>query len=544
MAIKLSRHAFVRFMDLHAWAGVVASSLLYLMVLTGSISLFHDQIATWQEPLSQVSSVESVTLDEALEVGLQGEIPTGRAFFRIPSHGYGSPRLNFKVEGADERTNVWIDAKNRRRVPIREALAHFLLDIHYLWHDLTGTVLFRVAGFLALTWLLLVTTGVLIHIKDIVRQFYQFRPAKSAKVFWSDLHKVLSVMGLPFQLMYSYTGAFIALSGLLISGLASPVFDNDKAHSRLVSSGASIERGRAADTVAAQPVVERSLQSLILAAQLAEPGLIKPDRLTLTGRGTKGSRVSVSGALDGTAPTAQGKVTLSAIDGTVLQVENTRTKTSKQTLNTWVHGLHYGLFGGITLKFLYFLLGLATCGTIVSGNWVWLTRREARRVAAGRAGAPLLARLTAGVGAGSLVAVGAIFLASRVIPLDVQGRKGAEELVFLGALSVCIVWGLLAQNTRKVWWQQVALAGGLLLPVVPLATRWSQAGVLGRGERLAAVVGVDVAVVCAGTLLCGCAWALRRAERQRSAGGTAAAKVPSLVAFAAPAEQRVRGEHA
>ncbi|HEU4533238.1 MAG TPA: PepSY-associated TM helix domain-containing protein, partial [Polyangiaceae bacterium] len=51
--MKLSRHAFTRFWGLHAWAGVIAGLVLHLTFLTGAVTLFREQVSTWEEPLVQ-----------------------------------------------------------------------------------------------------------------------------------------------------------------------------------------------------------------------------------------------------------------------------------------------------------------------------------------------------------------------------------------------------------------------------------------------------------------------------------------------------------
>ncbi len=140
----------------------------------------------------------------------------------------------------------------------------------------------------------------------------------------------------------------------------------------------------------------------------------------------------------------------------------------------------------------------------------------------------MLRRLTVGVGAGTWVALGALFLASRAIPLDVTGRGAAEELVFLGALAGCIGWALAARDVAALWWQQLAAAGALLAPVPLLAARVSDAGLFGAGPRVPAVAALDAALLAAAALLFAIAWRLRRT----GSGAASAPSVPSAADLA------------
>lgn len=522
MTAKLSRHAFTRFWDLHAWAGVLASLVLYLMFLLGALSLFRAEISSWQEPLAQRPIDAATALDGAVGLAIAGQDPAPRdVFLGLPSDGHGSPRVGFRRAGEFE--TVWVDLQAEQVLAEREPLMEFLYRLHFLDHDLTGSWLYRCSGFLAMALLVVLLSGLLIHLKDLTRQLYQFRHHKSRRVLWSDLHKVLGVMGLPFQLMYAYTGAFIVLGGLLWGSLLGPVFGGDEARAREAAFGPapSAEREPGAQASALVPVRE-----LIARARALEPRLQEPRRVRFTHHGRVNGTAAVEGYLADTTPASWGSVTLSQVDGRVLHADSPEADTPGEQLRGWVFGLHYGLYAGLPLRALYVLLALGTCLVILTGNWIWIERRHASAPTnAGSLPSPILARLTAGVGGGAPVAIAALFLSSRCLPLGWAARGSAEQLLFVSALAGCIAWALAARSTRSVWWQQLGLAGLLLLPVAPLAARWSTAGLFGRGPTLPAVLGVDLALLACAGLLCAAAWALRVRERH-----TRAASAPELSA--------------
>ncbi|WP_437913638.1 PepSY-associated TM helix domain-containing protein [Sorangium sp. So ce302] len=507
MAKKLSRHAFTTFWSVHAWAGVIGGLLLYVMFLSGGITLFRRQLAVWEEPLTQQrSSVEQVGLQATLDEGLAaaGTTPE-QLWFDVPEGGLGAARLLYFSQG--EAVTAWV---HEGLVPERERLSDFLYDLHYLWHRATGVWLFYVAGLLCVALLLALATGVLIHLKDIVRQFHQFRPDKTRRVLWSDMHKVLGVIGLPFQLLYAYSGAFIVFLGVLVGVFTGPVFGGDAARADLSAWGASFADEPAQGT----PARGLTLDELMARARAAEPRLV-PERLRIWHLGLDSGTVDIRGSLEG-VPFTRGSVRmrLRAIDGAVLSLDAPGAEGARSDVFRWIYGLHYADFGGTTLRILFFVLALATCATILTGNWIWLARREARQE---RLGNRLLARLTVGFGAGTVVATAALFLVSRAFPLDWGARATAEELTFLGVLVLCIAWALAARDGGRLWSRQLGLAGLLLLPVPALATRWSGAGLFGAGPKLGAVVAVDVALLLTAAALCASAWALRRATSRPAA---------------------------
>ena len=48
--MKLSRHAFVTFWDVHAWGGVLVSLVAYAMFVGGTFSVFYGPLRAWQDP--------------------------------------------------------------------------------------------------------------------------------------------------------------------------------------------------------------------------------------------------------------------------------------------------------------------------------------------------------------------------------------------------------------------------------------------------------------------------------------------------------------
>ncbi|WP_437633787.1 PepSY-associated TM helix domain-containing protein [Sorangium sp. So ce854] len=505
MAKKLSRHAFTTFWDVHAWTGVIGGLLLHVMFLSGGITLFRRQLAVWEEPLTQErSSIEQTglqaTLDRALAAA--GTTPE-QIWLDLPEGGLGAARIQYFAQG--EAVSSWV---HEEIVPERERLSEFLYELHYLWHRATGDWLFYLGGLLCVALLLALATGVLIHLKDIVRQFHQFRPDRKRRVLWSDMHKVLGVMGLPFQVLYAYTGAFFVFLGVLVPVFTGPVFGGDAARADLAAWGASF----ADEPARGAPARGLTLDELTARARAAEPRLV-PERLRIRHHGLDSGTVELRGAIEG-VPFARGVVRLRATDGAVLSLDAPGAEGARSGAFRWIYGLHYADFGGVTLRILFFVLALATCATILTGNLIWLARREARRESLGNR---LLARVTVGFGAGTIAAIAALFLASRVFPLDWGARAAAEDLTFVVVLGLCVAWALAARDGGRLWWQQLGLAGLLLLPVPALAARWSGAGLFGAGQKLGAVVAVDVALLVTAAALCASAWALRRAALRDAA---------------------------
>jgi hypothetical protein len=269
------------------------------------------------------------------------------------------------------------------------------------------------------------------------------------------------------------------------------------------------------------PSAGRSLDDVLAIARAAVPGF-QPISFGLQDHGRAHAPVLAYGSIDGDGPLRYASVLVDSSTGDVLHVDAPSTDLASHATRRWLSGLHYVYFGGVALRVILALLGLAACATILTGNWIWIARRHPR----GAGARPhVLARLTAGAGAGVFVAIAALFVASRLLPLDAAGRTDTEPRVFAAALAACLAWALVARSTADTWWQQLGLAG-LLFASVPLwAARVSSAGLLGDGPRLATVVAVDAGMLAVGALLITVAFALRRARRRAGAAEPVAPEV-------------------
>jgi hypothetical protein len=135
---------------------------------------------------------------------------------------------------------------------------------------------------------------------------------------------------------------------------------------------------------------------------------------------------------------------------------------------------------------------------MLSGNWIWLARREKTRESSGNR---LLQRLTVGFSAGRAAAVAGVLLVHRFLPWDVADRVDAEKLIFTGLFVAALAWAVAARDGLKLWWRQLGLAGGLFVAV-------TLAG--GLAARPAVVLAVDLAFLAAGGLLLVVAYILHR----------------------------------
>jgi uncharacterized iron-regulated membrane protein len=495
----LSPHARSRFYAAHAWAGVVTSLVVYIMFALGGAVLFYRPLTVWEEPLLQARAAELASLDEPLSVVTN--LPE-TFYYYLPHEGRGPAKLAYFLPGTTEWRMWWLDSAERRAIPQRELAAAYLYDLHYLWHSVTGYWLQYGGGVLVFAFLLAIATGVMIHLQTLLPELHRFRPQRTLRVAWSDLHKVTAVFGLPFQFVYATTGTLMALSPLLFELAVEHVFEGDVARAMDVA-GALVEDPPPRDF--GKVITPTSLETLAARARQLVPEL-EVESFVLQGYPREHGTVDVRGPLRG-GSFGEVVVTLRLRDASLEHLRTPEQESRVGAIARLIHGLHTVEYGGVTARIFSLVLAFGTCLTILSGNWIWLARRQMRKSSRMN---ELLARLTTGVGAGTPLAVAALFFSSRVLPLASETRTRDELICMAFSFACAVIYALVSPRGSRVWSHLLAIAalGYLLLPLV--STRLSQRGLFGAGPSDPTVIAVELGFLLFGLVLATIAVVLAR----------------------------------
>ena len=79
------------------------------------------------------------------------------------------------------------------------------------------------------------------------------------------------------------------------------------------------------------------------------------------------------------------RVEANTATGAITRVHDPRTQGFWSQFNGLMEPLHFGDFGWLTLKWLYFVLGMTPAFLSLSGTLIWLDSRQQRRRTAGTA---------------------------------------------------------------------------------------------------------------------------------------------------------------
>ncbi|CAN7362802.1 PepSY-associated TM helix domain-containing protein [Acidovorax sp. LjRoot117] len=382
-----SQRTLNRLFVLHSWAGIVTGLLLFIVCFSGAVVVFKNEIDLWANPsLAQLPRSDKPASLDVVLTQLHTRYPGATVeTIALPDAVNPSYFAFVRERGApaSTRTKVALRSDTGAVVgPVDSQLGQYLRMLHvFLFFGPRWIV-----GFLGAAMLVLIVTGIVIHRKILAELFTQ-RWGRSFRVVMSDLHKSAGIWGLFFHILIATTGAWMGLAPLFEQGYKYVSTANSNTSGTDAAKAPKPARKAAGD--AAEPVQMQSLDALYATAQQAVPGL-EARYVSMRRWGTDTAEAGFTGNLsDHLASTA--RVDINAATGVPRKVHDPRTAGFWSLVNGLMEPLHFGDFGGLALKWLYFLLGMTPAFLSISGTLIWLDARQQRRREAEAAGGGIAA---------------------------------------------------------------------------------------------------------------------------------------------------------
>lgn len=347
---------------IHRITGLIAGVFLLLLSFTGSLLVFSDEIdhalnttAFHVKPQGQPQPLNKLYKTAQLAVPGQPYL----YFLRMPQAP--SESVILRAEYSPERKiYIFLNPYTASVLHIRSNKGYFtglLLYLHFtLLSGRNGSIIIMVAAFIMIISLL---TGLYVYRKHLGRVL-TFRDKiewKHRTRRWRNLHRVVGVWALLFNLLIVITGLLIQFKvvNARVGKKAPSVAIND--HIDLDRSISVARTGIAGFRVMGIRPPKKSGDPVVFTGNAGESSIF----------GAYNSSVSIDPASDA-----------------IVKKLDFRTAGIGQQLNASVNQLHFGNYGGVALKIVYCLLGLTPGIMGLSGMLIWwrrkfILRRKKRR---------------------------------------------------------------------------------------------------------------------------------------------------------------------
>ncbi len=447
--------------DLHIWTGLLAGWILYAMFLTGTVSYFRDEISQWMRPdvPAQLQLADAAELAPRLIAAMEVIAPMS------PQWGISLPDARNNTASAFWRggkrfKSATFDPATAQTISVRESIGgEFFYRFHFQLHYLPVLWGRWLAGLCGMFMLVAIISGVITH-KKIFIDFFTFRGGKGQRS-WLDAHNALSVLGLPFHLMITYTGLVTLMLMYMPWGSDAAFKEAAQRQAMQTELSAFVRPGPPSGQKAELAPVAGMIQQA--QARWGRDGV---GSVNVNNPGDAAARIIVVRADDARVSASPQYMMFDGVGGQLLQIKD-RVGAAAETRGV-MYALHLGRFSDYPLRWLYFLVSLAGTAMVGTGLVMWTVKRRARLPDPARPyfGFRLVERLNIAAIAGLSVAMAAFFWGNRLLPAEMVDRKVWEvDLLF-------IVWGAtllyaLLRPAKRAWIELLWLAAALLI-LLPL----------------------------------------------------------------------------
>ena len=508
-----------RYQTLHTWVGLMAGWALFIAFFAGAITVFHEELHAWQNPLRA---------DHAAVAGSDNIAPADIDHFvgtlvRTHPAAAASAYVILPNAGEPEFSAYWQNGQGDWQMttgsrlaagrtspqdlsiePMQGELANFLNRLHYSLGLETPGMYFM--GAISVLYGVALISGVLLHLPRLKKDLLAVRPGRNLKRFWMDMHNVLGLFSLPFHLIFAITAPVLCLSVVLMAAFNTVALNGklfDAVPRVTTAAGTVVAAHRAAPMLPAEQLLAHAQEAA--GANFTVKSIhyqhIGDANAVAEVRGNSTRAVGDYGSVAIRAAAGQPD------SGKVVGNQTPDARDTNHAIYSLVYGLHFGTYGDVALRLAYLVMGLAGAFVFYSGNLLWIESRRKQRSADQPRVHQLLARATVGVCIGCCVGVMATFPAALLWPGQSVGVT--YYTVFFAAMA----WAMLRPPARgAVELLSTAAVAALLAPMTnAVVTGDHLLRTMARGDWM--VAGFDLGALALACGFIGLAHAtLRRAR--------------------------------
>ncbi len=371
----------------HTLSGIIISVGLFVIFFAGSFSFFRDEIVAWErnEPVEK-AALQQMDLNRMLrhldqKYELYSRDISFTQYYQTNRIGTSlSTPKDTSMEGGREFFYTHIDNMKSSSYAENYSIGELLYRLHFFAQlNFFGRSGYALAGLVSFFFLFAIVTGLLVHWKKIAANFYLFRPRAKWKTIWTDAHTALGVIGFPFQFMYAVTGVFLIFGSIAMGPVVASVLYDGNAKDMYKDLGPATQTY----PMAMAKTPEAPDLNAFVDRTKAGWDHFRVTSVKVINYGDANMHVAVTGhPTYGESLTGQGKKIFKVATDEVVFQKSPYNATYYDAFNGLIDRLHFGDFGGLGLRIIYFILGIVSCFVIISGILIWLVARDKKQVAA------------------------------------------------------------------------------------------------------------------------------------------------------------------
>ncbi|NIJ44447.1 putative iron-regulated membrane protein [Wenyingzhuangia heitensis] len=358
--IKIKKKIFYK---IHSWIGIKLSVLFFIVCFSGTLATLSHEMDWLFNPEMRAIPQKEYASRNLIVNNFKKEYPEANIQYWMRSN---EPYLCDIIYKKENNKISYVFANQYTGAIQGESsltIQRFFRDLHYFLF-----IPFQVGNFLVLFFgflLLISLITALCFYSKWWRKLFELQTKKGALVFFRSLHRLVGLWSIPFTLLFSITGIWYFLERANVAGI------RKKANPRVgileVTKKPSIKN------------LELSLDydKAILLAKMEIPDLVpgniyvpqdQDDILGIVGTST-----------EPLVRQRANRVYLNPSDYSIVYVQKAKDINTVMWINDIADPLHFGYWGGLVTKVIWFVFGLGISSLVLSGIWITLKRKAIRK---------------------------------------------------------------------------------------------------------------------------------------------------------------------
>lgn len=355
-----------KFFQLHSWMGTRLSILFFIVCFSGTLATLSKEMDWIFFPEIRAEYQTELASKNTIVKNLREKFPEGEIQYwdRI-EESYLCDIIYVGHEG--KRTYVFANPYTGEiQGSTQLTFQRFFRDLHYYLF-----IPFQIGHFTVLIFgflLLISLITALYFYKKWWRKLFELQTGKGKLVLFRSLHRLVGLWSIPFTIVFSITGIWYFLERTNTGGISdvsnpsSPEIIRDLEESEENNLSYTIDYDRASAAAHAE-IPELTIGTLLPPSSLNRP-------------------IYITGKSD--VPLVRERANRIYIDPVTykpVKVQRAEDINTTMWLNDIADPLHFGNWGGLTTKILYFLAGLGISGLVLTGIWITLKRQAIKKKA-------------------------------------------------------------------------------------------------------------------------------------------------------------------
>ncbi len=355
--MKINRKAFFK---IHSWIGIKLSILFFVVCFSGTLATLSHEMDWLFFPGMRATAQQELAPKNQLVQNIQKAYPKGEIeYWSAAAEPYLCDIVYVKTDG--QRYYVFANPYTGEvQGATTLTFQRFFRDLHYYLF-----IPFQIGHFTVLlfAFLLIISMGTaLLFYKKWYKKLFELKTGKGPVVFFRSLHRLVGVWSVPFVILFSITGIWYFTERANIGGVsdianagAPPMEMQITDSTRFANISYTFDYDRAVRTAESQ-IAGLAVKDIV------PPSINRPAYLTGTS----------------TVPLVRNRanrIYLHPETYEVVHVQKAETMPTVTWLNDIADPLHFGYWGGLATKIIWFVAGLGISGLVLTGIWVSLKRR-------------------------------------------------------------------------------------------------------------------------------------------------------------------------